>query len=333
MAEEPRTHIYAARSLDDGLTVLSGREVGDLTRPGQEGVAVTAMLAPGAGPPARRTEAITARLREAARLLERQKANPFRVRAFRRAADTIAQLPEDVGALVARGGPEALRGLPGIGPGIAAAVHEMLATGRWGLLERLRGTLDPEQLLRSVPGVGRVLASRIHDVLQVDSLEALESAAHDGSLAAVPGMGARRVAMIRATLAGMLGRRRCVTPATEPPVALLLDVDDEYRRKVRAGRLARIAPHRFNPSGKRWLPVLHTERGAWHFTVLFSNTARAHELGRTRDWVVLYFRADHEIEGQRTIVTETHGPLAGCRVVRGRESECHAEEAAIPNLG
>jgi hypothetical protein len=286
------------------------------------------MLAPSADPAAGRNETITARFREAADLLEWQKANPFRVRAFRGAADTIAHLPEDVGKLLTREGPEALRGLPGIGPGIAAAVHEMLATGRWGLLERLRGTLDPAQLLRSVPGVGRVLAGRIHDVLQVDSLEALESAAHDGSLASVPGMGARRVAMIRSTLAGMLGRRRLGTPAAEPAVAVLLDVDEEYRRKAGAGHLARIAPHRFNPSGKRWLPVLHTERGAWHFTALFSNTARAHELGRTRDWVVVYFRTDHEIEGQRTVVTETQGPLAGQRVVRGRESECHAEAAA-----
>ena len=291
------------------------------------------MLVTSTVPSAAGNGAIATRLREAAQLLQRQKANPFRVRAFLRAADTIAGLPEDVGGLVTRGGPEALRGLPGIGPGIAAAVHEILATGRWGLLERLRGTLDPERLLRSVPGVGRVLARRIHDALQVDSLEALESAAHDGSLASVPGMGARRVAMIRATLAGMLGRRRLGTPAAEPSVALLLDVDEEYRRKAKDGHLARIAPHRFNPSGKRWLPVLHTERGAWHFTALFSNTARAHELGRTRDWVVVYFRADHEIEGQRTIVTETHGPLAGRRVVRGRESECHAEEAATQNLG
>lgn len=278
-------------------------------------------LAPGAAPAVRKNEAIVTRLREAAQLLEQQKANPFRVRAFRRAADTIAGLPEDVGEVVTRGGPEALRGLPCIGPGIAAAVHEILATGRWGMLERLRGTLDPEHLLRSVPGVGRVLASRIHDVLQVDSLEALESAAHDGSLASVPGMGARRVAMIRSTLAGMLGRRRHLAPAAEPSVAMLLDVDEEYRNKVKAGRLARIAPHRFNPSGTRWLPVLHTERGPWHFTALFSNTARAHELGRTRDWVVVYFRTDHEVEGQHTIVTETQGPLAGKRVVRGRESE------------
>ena len=128
------------------------------------------MRAPSAGPAARQNEAITARLREAAQVLEQQRANPFRIRAFRRAADTIEGLPDDIGELVARGGPEALRGLPGIGPGIAAAVHEVLATGRWGMLERLRGTLDPEHLFRSVPGVGRVLAGRIHDALQVDSL-------------------------------------------------------------------------------------------------------------------------------------------------------------------
>jgi hypothetical protein len=270
-------------------------------------------------------------LREAASLLERQQANPFRVRAFRRAADTVAGLPEDVGELVRRGGPESLHGLAGIGPGIRAAIYEMLATGRWALLERLRGSLDPERLFRSIPGVGRLLAGRIHDVLQVDSLEALESAAHDGRLASVPGMGARRVAMIRSVLAGMLGRRRLTTPAPEPPVALLLDVDEEFRRKARSGRLARIAPHRFNPSGQRWLPVLHTERGAWHFTALFSNTARAHELGRTRDWVVVHFHADHEVGGQRTIVTETQGPLRGHRLVRGRESECHAAKGVIPN--
>lgn len=124
------------------------------------------MLGPLAVPGAPRNEAVTARLREAARLLEQQKANPFRVRAFRRAADTLARLPQDVATLVEASGPEALRGLPGVGPGIAAAIHEILATGRWGLLERLRGTLDPERLLRSIPGVGPVLAGRIHEALR-----------------------------------------------------------------------------------------------------------------------------------------------------------------------
>jgi putative hydrolase len=106
-------------------------------------------------------------------------------------------------------------------------------------------------------------------------------------------------------------------------VDVLLDVDSEYRREAAAGRLPRIAPRRFNAGGEAWLPILHSQRGPWHFTALFSNTARAHQLGRTRDWVVLYFHTDHQAEGQRTVVTETQGPAAGRRVVRGREAECN----------
>jgi DNA polymerase (family X) len=75
------------------------------------------------------------------------------------------------------------------------------------------------------------------------------------------------------------------------------------------------------------LPVLHTERDIWHFTALYSNTARAHELGRTDDWVVVYYYDGDHQEGQCTGVTETHGALAGNRVVRGREFEGRAEVA------
>ena len=39
--------------------------------------------------------------------------------------------------------------------------------------------------------------------------------------------------------------------------------------------------------------MLHTDRGNWHFSVLYSNTALAHQLGRTRDWVVVYFYDNH----------------------------------------
>jgi hypothetical protein len=72
------------------------------------------------------------------------------------------------------------------------------------------------------------------------------------------------------------------------------------------------------------LPVLHTTRGDWHFTALFSNTARAHELGRERDWVVVYGEDATHGERQYTVVTALRGPLAGRRVVRGREAECRA---------
>ena len=103
---------------------------------------------------------------------------------------------------------------------------------------------------------------------------------------------------------------------------LLLEVDSQYRRGAAAGKLPRIAPKRFNPEGESWLPILHTDRGKWHFTALFSNTARAHELGRTGDWVVVYYYDDDHQEGQNTVVTETKGAMKGERVVRGREAEC-----------
>jgi hypothetical protein len=57
------------------------------------------------------------------------------------------------------------------------------------------------------------------------------------------------------------------------------------------------------------------------FTVMFSNTAKAHELGKTNDWVVVYF-SKGKGENQCTVVTESRGALKGKRVIRGREEEC-----------
>jgi hypothetical protein len=268
---------------------------------------------------------IADKLREGADLLEQQGANPFRVSAYRRGADTIAGLERDVTELFEREGVEGLMALPGVGKGIAAAINEILLTGHWSQLERLRGTLEPARLFQTVPGIGPGLAERIHDALHVDTLEELELAAHDGRLDSVPGIGPRRVLAIRAALDAMLGRVRGVRRrgGDGPGVELLLDVDREYRQKAEAGELPTIAPRRFNPEGEAWLPVLHAVRKGWHFTCIYSNTARAHELRRTRDWVVVYFYDDdHHQEGQHTVVSETRGGLVGQRVVRGREAEC-----------
>lgn len=274
------------------------------------------------------------RLREAAALLQGQGAGTYRARAYRTAADAIAMLPANVRGVFEREGVRGLDAIPGVGLGIAAAVGEMLATGQWAQLERLRGHADPVSLLRTVPGIGPGLAQRIHDQLDIDTLEGLELAAHDGRLQRVEGLGERRTAALRASLEAMLRRRGAHSPARhaggEPSVAELLDVDREYREKSAAGRLRTIAPRRFNPGNVAWLPVLHTNRGAWHFTALHSNTALAHQLGRTRDWVVVYYYDGDHVERQRTIVTETRGDLRGRRVVRGREPECRGHYAASP---
>lgn len=268
-----------------------------------------------------------AALRELADLLQLQGADAWRVATYRKAADVIGAM--DRGSLVElvdRAGVDGLDRLPHIGRGIAAAIVEMVRTGHWSQLERLRGTSDPVQLLTVVPGLGHRLAERIYEELHVDTLEGLELAAHDGRLENVPGVGPRRAATIRSNLHALLARDRsrgAGLPVGPPPsVKLLLAVDRMYREKGAAGALPMIAPTRFNPSGEAWMPVLHCERDGWQFTALFSNTAQAHQLNRTRDWVLLFHYDSEGVEGLHTIVTETHGPLLGKRVVRGREAEC-----------
>jgi DNA polymerase (family 10) len=282
-------------------------------------------------------------LLEMAALLEAQGDNVFRVSAYRNAAHMIATQPRSLRELFQREGLAGLDALPTIGPGIAAAIAEIVQTGRWARLDRLRGTAGVEAVFHTIPGVGMALAHRLHDELEVDSLESLETAARDGRLERLPQIGPRRAAAIRASLTQMLDRARAFrrarpAPATDdgagspadavaeamPPVELLLEVDRTYRSGAEAGTLPTIAPHRFNPEGKSWLPVLHTRHGDWHFTALFSNTARAHELGRVRDWVVIYAEDREHREHQCTVVTAPAGPLAGRRVVRGREAECRA---------
>ena len=270
---------------------------------------------------------VATKLREIAQLLRAQQANPFRVNAYLHGADTLDSLGRNVAELMQAKGIKGLVAMPGIGEGIARSIYEYVATGCMSRLENLRGAADPVALFRSIPTVGRVLAERIHDQLHVDSLEALENAARGGQLHEVEGLGQKRLEAIETWLQKHLDeQRRQFRPAARasdvPAVGLILRVDNEYRQKAMADKLPRITPKRFNPENKAWLPILHTTHDHWHFTALYSNTARAHQLGRTADWVVIYFYDDHHLEGQHTVVSETHGSLQGWRVVRGRETEC-----------
>lgn len=135
---------------------------------------------------------VAAALREMATLLEAQEGNRYRVAAYRRAADMLVALPQSVREIFQRDASAGLDAPPTMGPGIAGAVAELLATGHWHQLERLRGELDGGSVFRAIPGVGEALARRLHDELGVDTLEAREVAAHGGRLERLPQVGARR---------------------------------------------------------------------------------------------------------------------------------------------
>lgn len=271
---------------------------------------------------------IAAIFRDTADLLEAQGAQVFRIRAYRKGADTLDRC-RDVRELRSEG---ALEALPGIGASLAAAIDEYLHTGHCRTLDRLRGYLAPEDLFCKIPGIGEMLAEKIHTHLHAETLEDLEAAAHDGSLATVPGIGpakAQEVAehlMMRLNVSPRKGSRarsdrHRVGKGDMPTLATLLEIDRDYRCRMEELSLPLVAPKRFNPLHAAWLPVYHPVRDGWSFSVMLSNSAMAHKLGKTHDWVIIVAERDGH-EEQFTVVTEYHGDLRGMRVVRGYSDEC-----------
>jgi hypothetical protein len=284
----------------------------------------------------RGNQSIAERLDEIAAVLNAQRANPYRIAAYRRAAAELRRLPVSVSTLLDAEGIAGLDRLPHIGPSLARTIRDIVVHGFSPMLERLRGATDPIRVFASLPGIGGRLAIRLHDELGLETLQQLEAAAHDCRLETIAGFGPKRLAGIRAVLAERLARIRDHHQASAgtaaPAVAELLDVDREYREKAGSGALPRIAPRRFNATGAAWLPILHTNRENRHYTALFSNTARAHQFGRTGDWVVIYCD-DGPREHQWTVITAAFGPLRGRRIVRGRESECVAHYGVRDRTG
>jgi DNA polymerase (family 10) len=265
---------------------------------------------------------------QADRIAERDD-NPYHVMAYRRAAQTLRELPRPVVEILDQEGRVGLERLPGIGESLA------------GRIERIVAQADdqpdlPVQQFATIADIGPELARRIHLHLGITTLGELHRAAYDGRLAQVPGIGPKRLRAVRESLAARIGGSRAPggtrqsaagskapqspVPAGSPPVEVLLEIDRQYRELAGQDRLPRIAPKRFNPTGEAWLAVLRTQRGAEHYTALYSNTARAHELGTTQDWVVIY--RDRPTRDQWTVVTGQFGRLRGRRIVRGREKEC-----------
>jgi len=269
---------------------------------------------------------------DVATLLHAQGALEHRVRAWHRGAQVVAHHPIGLGEVYRGEGIAGLEAIAGIGYRLARASVEILRTGTLAALQRLRGAAGVAAQLTALPGIGEVLAERIHHTLGISTVEQLRAAIHDGRLATVPGLGSRKVRALEATLDA---HEKPTAPKPSdnrpPPIAMLLEVDRLYRWKAHHESLPRIAPKRNNPTRDAWLPIWHHEHGEWSFTALYSNTALAHQLHKTDDWVVLHYEHDH-VHGQATVVTEWKGTLSGRRVVRGREDECadHYRQNATP---
>jgi DNA polymerase (family 10) len=152
-----------------------------------------------AGPQSNAEVAATFRL--LADLLSLRGESIYKVNAYRRAAESIAALPEPITAVRARG---ALDDIPGVGKEIALKIEQLLDTGSFPLLDEVQ-TEYPRSVaeLLAVPGIGPKRAAALYKALGIDSKAALQRALEEGRIAAAPGFGptfAERIAAALKTL-------------------------------------------------------------------------------------------------------------------------------------
>lgn len=138
-----------------------------------------------------------------AELLEIEGANPFRVRAYRRAGAVIEDLSEPVSDMLARG-VDLDEALPGVGADLAGKIQEICETGRLAALEAVEARTPPQLAdLTTIPGLGPRRIRLLHDRLGVTSTRDLLTACEEGRVGGLPRFGrsleARILAFLRKT--------------------------------------------------------------------------------------------------------------------------------------
>ena len=141
-------------------------------------------------------------LSDVADLLEISAGNPFKVRAYRNAARTVADHPDPIAELVA-GGDFDLTDLPGIGGGIAKEITALVETGTLPQRQQLVATIPPGLLdLLRIPGLGPKRVKLFHEKLKVNSVADLKDALEKGKIARLQGFGPKLLEKIREGVSG-----------------------------------------------------------------------------------------------------------------------------------
>ena len=157
-------------------------------------------------------------LGDVADLLEISAGNPFKVRAYRNAARTVADHPDPVAELVS-GGEFDLTELPGIGDGIAKEIRALVETGSLPQRQQLVAMIPPGLLeLLKIPGLGPKRVKLFHEELKVNSVADLKAALDAGKIAKLPGFGAKLLEKLREGVAAAAtgdGQKRMVLHEAE----------------------------------------------------------------------------------------------------------------------
>ena len=119
--------------------------------------------------------------------LELKGENPFKIRAYQRAAFSIEHLPEELEEMVRE---SRLKEIPGVGEAIAGKITELISTGRLKYYDDLKAEFPAGiSALLDVPGIGPRTAVRLARELNIKSIDELEAAIAEGKVASLPRLG------------------------------------------------------------------------------------------------------------------------------------------------
>ncbi|HEX8751118.1 MAG TPA: histidinol-phosphatase [Nitrospira sp.] len=143
-----------------------------------------------------RNQQIAALFRSIAELLAAQRANPYRVRAYRQGADSLLALDEDVAEIAKR---QALEEIEGVGKDLSEKIEEFLRTGRLQTLDALRTPLpDHVRDWVHLPGLSESLVAYLYGRLNIATLADLEQLVRSHMLRTIPGFAGSEETLLQA---------------------------------------------------------------------------------------------------------------------------------------
>ncbi len=175
---------------------------------------------------------------QTADLLEIKGENPFRVRAYRKAARTVEGLPQSVRSLLAAH--EDLSELPGIGKDLAGKIADIVASGHFELLDQLKKKM-PGELgeMASLPGLGPKRIKLLYDEVKVRTLDDLKRAIQKGKLHGLHGFGPVVEKKLAAALEKPVAEKRFKLAVAEAEAEALVAFLRDKGRVVVAGSYRR----------------------------------------------------------------------------------------------
>jgi DNA polymerase (family X) len=246
---------------------------------------------------------IAALFDQTAELLEIEGANPFRVRAYRRAARTIEGLPQPAASLVAAG--RELSELPGIGEDLAGKIAQIIKTGRFDALDALKKELPGELgAIAALPGLGPKRVKRLYDELGVRSIADLRGAVEGGRLRKLKGFGEKIEQKLLAALEKPTAAARFKLSATEAEAEALVAL---LKPAVGDGQVIAAGSYRRRRDTVGDLDILATSRkpaSVGDRLVGYDNVAQVLARGPTRTTVVL--RSGLQVD-LRVVPQESYG--------------------------